>query len=223
MSAPTAVDPSAATQHPAPLRMTYAEWLAWDHEGLSEWINGEVTVHMPTTEEHQRVVDVLNRLLGLFVRALRLGIVRSAPFAMRALPDGPGQEPDLFFLAEEHQERLTRHELAGPADLVIEVISDDSVARDRDEKFYEYQAAGVREYWIIDPRPGRLRADFYVLDARGQYRAVPPDDDNIYRSTVLPGFWLDVEWLWRPDPNPLAALGRIVGTERVMSVLQDEV
>ncbi len=223
MSAPTAVDPSAATQHPAPLRMSYAEWLAWDHEGLSEWINGEVIVHMPTKEEHQRVVDVLNRLLGLFVRALRLGVVRSAPFAMRALPDGPGREPDLFFLAEEHKERLTRHELAGPADLVVEVISDDSVARDRDEKFYEHQAAGVREYWIIDPRPGRLRADFYVLDARGRYRAVPPDDDNIYRSTVLPGFWLDVEWLWRSDPHPLAALGRIMGAERIMSLLQDEV
>ncbi|MCS6841107.1 MAG: Uma2 family endonuclease [Roseiflexus sp.] len=223
MSAPTAVDPSAATQHPAPLRMTYAEWLAWDHAGLSEWVNGEVIIHMPTTEEHQRVVDFLSQLLGLFVRAPRLGIVRGAPFAMRALPDGPGREPDLFFLAEEHKERLTRHELAGPADLVIEVISDDSVALDRDEKFYEYQAAGVREYWIIDPRPGRLRADFYVLDARGRYRAVPPDDNNIYRSTVLPGFWLDVEWLWRPDPNPLAALGRIVGTEQVMSAVQDEV
>lgn len=190
---------------------------------LSEWINGEVIVHMPIEEEHQRVVDFLNRLLGLFVRALRLDIVRSAPFAMRTLPDGPGRKPNLFSLAEEHKARLTRHELARPADLAAEVISDDSVARDRDEKFYEYQAAGVREYWIIDPRPGRLRADFYVLDARGRYRAVPPDDDNIYRSTALPGFWLDVEWLWRPDPNPLAALGRIVGTERVMSVLQDEV
>jgi Uma2 family endonuclease len=141
---------------------------------------------------------------------------------MRALPDGPGREPDLFFLAEEHRERLTGQELTRPADLVVEVISDDNVARDRDKTFYEYQAAGVRESWIIDPRPGRLRV-FYVLDARGRYRAVPPDDDNIYRSTVLPGFWLDVEWLWRPDPNPLAALGRIAGTERVMSVMQDEV
>lgn len=81
MSAPTAVDPSAAAQHPALLRMTYAEWLAWDHEGLSEWINGEVIVHMPIEEEHQRVVDLLNRLLDcLCVRCV------SALCAARRLP-----------------------------------------------------------------------------------------------------------------------------------------
>ncbi|WP_157042534.1 hypothetical protein [Roseiflexus castenholzii] len=41
---------------------------------------------------------------------------------------------------------------------------------------------------------GRVRADCYVFDARGQYRTVPPDDDCIYRLTVLPGFWFDVAW-----------------------------
>jgi len=29
----------------------------------------------------------------------------------------------------------------------VEVISDDSVARDRADQFYEYQTAGVQEYW----------------------------------------------------------------------------
>jgi Uma2 family endonuclease len=36
-------------------------------------------------------------------------------------------------------------------------------------------AAGVREYWILDPRPGYERADFYVLDEQGRYRPVPVD------------------------------------------------
>ncbi len=45
----------------------------------------------------------------------------------------------------------------GMADLVIEVVSDDSVARDRADKFYEYQTAGIQEYWIIDPHPIRKR------------------------------------------------------------------
>jgi Uma2 family endonuclease len=204
-----------------PLRMSYEAWLEYEHEGgLTEWVDGEVIVHMPTKDEHQRIVGFLNRLLGLFVGLHRLGLVRSAPFAMRAQPGGPGREPNLFFLAAEHRARLTRRQLDGPADLVVEVVSDGSVARDRDEKFYEYEAAGVREYWIIDPRPGRLRADFFVLDARGHYRPVPLTADNRYHSTVVPGFWLDTEWLWQEEPDPLRALGQIVGVERVLAALQ---
>ncbi|WP_157042532.1 hypothetical protein [Roseiflexus castenholzii] len=36
MSAPIAVDPSAVAQRPAPLRMRDDEWLAWEHDGLSD-------------------------------------------------------------------------------------------------------------------------------------------------------------------------------------------
>jgi Uma2 family endonuclease len=206
-----------------PLRMTYEEWLDHEHEGgLTEWVDGEVIVHMPTKDEHQRVVDFLNRLMGLFVRLTKLGMVRSAPFAMRLVPKGPGREPDLFFLAAANSERLTRRQLTGAADLVVEVVSDDSVTRDRDEKFYEYQTGGVREYWIIDPRPGRLRADFFVLDEQGRYQPVPLPPDNTYRSAVLPGFWLKTDWLWQQDPDPLAALGQIVGVERVLAALRGE-
>jgi Uma2 family endonuclease len=60
---------------------------------------------------------------------------------MRATPDGPARQPDLLFVAREHLDRLTETRLSGPADFVVEVVSDDSVARDRADKFYEYQAA----------------------------------------------------------------------------------
>jgi Uma2 family endonuclease len=33
----------------------------------------------------------------------------------------------------------------------MEVIFPDSQSRDRRVKFLEYQSAGVREYWVIDP------------------------------------------------------------------------
>jgi Uma2 family endonuclease len=211
--------PAAASR----LRMSYEEWLDWDHEGgLSEWVDGEVVFYMSPLDEHQRVVAFLDRLLGLFVRLFRLGRVQLAPFVMRIVPGGPGHEPDVFYLSAEHLSRLTRRQLDGPADLVVEVVSDDSVTRDRDEKFSEYQAGGVREYWIIDPRPQRLRADFYVLDARGRYRPVPLGDDDIYHSTVLPNFWLNTNWLWQEDPDPLLALAEIVGAKRVIAALREE-
>jgi Uma2 family endonuclease len=179
-----------------------------------------VIIHMPAKPDHQRVVDFLNRLLGLFVQLFKLGEVYSAPISMRVLPNERAREPDLLFIASEHQHLLTEKELAGPADLAIEIISDTSIGRDRADKFYEYQEAGVREYWIIDPRPNKQRTDFYVLDAKGRYQPVPLDAD-IYRSTILPNFWLREDWLWADEPNALAALTEIVGMERMIAALQE--
>ena len=78
---------------------------------------------------------------------------------------------------------------------MIEIVSPESVGRDRGDKFVEYEAAGVREYWLIDPE--REQAGFYHLAGTGRYRLVTLDDDGLFRSTVLPNFWLRVGWLWQ--------------------------
>src|SRR5262245_54332015 len=140
--------PTPATQGQR-LRMSYEEFLAWADEDVhAEWVDGEVIVQMPPKEPHQRVVAFLISLMTLFIQLYKLGRLLPAPFEMRAFPDGAAREPDLIFIASEHLDRLSQERLSGPADLVVEVISDDSVARDRADKFYEYQEAGVRGYWI---------------------------------------------------------------------------
>jgi Uma2 family endonuclease len=202
-----------------PRRMTYDEFLAWEHPGIAEWVDGEVSL-MSVTLEHQRIVEFLSRFMGLFVQILRLGEVHTAPFVMRAAPGGSGREPDLAFVSTEHRERVTSRQLTGPADLVIEVISEESVSRDRSDKFDEYQDAGVREYWVIDSRPNRRRADFYFLDDTGRYRPVPIADDGTYHSAMLPGFWLNVEWLWAEDPDALTALAQVIGPDRLIEAVQ---
>ncbi|MBI4770785.1 MAG: Uma2 family endonuclease, partial [Chloroflexi bacterium] len=116
--------------------------------------------------------------------------------------------------ARQHNDRITPDKLAGPADLIIEVVSDDSVARDRVDKFEEYEAAGVPEYWILDNRPGlrRPRAEVYQLDETGQYQFVPAGQDRIYRSRAVPGFWINLDWLWAdPPPDPLLTFAEIAG------------
>jgi len=212
-----------ATQPPAAAsRWTSAEeFLRWEHPGIAEWVNGEVSI-TAVTNEHQWVVDFLNRLLGLFVQIYELGIVRSAPYAMRAVPSGAIREPDLMFISRANQGRLRREMLDGPSDLVVEVVSEESVARDYDDKFAEYQDAGVREYWIIDPRPDRWPASFFQRDAQERLYPAPVDADDIYRSSALPGFWLKLAWLWQADPEPdaLAALAEIVGPEKLIAALR---
>ncbi|MCS7240954.1 MAG: Uma2 family endonuclease [Candidatus Bipolaricaulota bacterium] len=118
---------------------------------------------------------------------------------MKTGPELPGREPDILFLANEHLGRLKETYLDGSAHLVIEITSSESRLRDRGEKFAEYELGGVKEYWLIDPE--RKEADFYRLDERGRFRLTEPDSEGIYRSVVLPGFWLKVGWLWQ-EPLP---------------------
>ena len=107
----------------------------------------------------------------------------------------PGREPDILFVSREHIDRLKETHLEGPADLVVEIINPESCARDRGEKFYEYEQGGVREYWLIDPL--RRQAEFYRRDEDGIYRFMPADKEGIFRSLVLEGLWLKVDWLWK--------------------------
>jgi Uma2 family endonuclease len=193
--------------------MSYEEFLAWAGEDVhAEWVDGEVMIQMPPKDRHQKIVEFLERLLALFVELFDRGLVRIAPFEMRLQEGGPAWEPDIIVLKRENFARLTEERLRGPADLVIEVISADSVSRDRDLKFLAYQAGGVPEYWIIDSRPERVRADFYRLDENGQYRLFATEDDEQVFSTILPGFWFKPAWLWAEEgPDPLMALYEMAG------------
>jgi Uma2 family endonuclease len=193
----------------AAARTSFEDYLRLDVEGLTEWVDGEVRLYMSVSDEHQRVVNLLSVLLTVFSDARRLGVVRTASYAMRALPGGPGREPDLVFIRDEHRDRLLSSHLAGPPDLAVEVVIPDSAERDYVEKFREYEAAGIPEYWIIDARLGKERADFFVL-RDGRYVAALPEA-GVYRSTVVEGFWLRVEWLWDPSPRMGDALREILG------------
>jgi Uma2 family endonuclease len=195
------------------LKMTYEEFLEWANEDThAEWVDGEVIIHMPANEYHQSTLTFLLQILNLFVNLFDLGKVLVAPFAMRAESDGPHREPDILFIGRENLHRLSESQLSGPADLVVELISDDSVRRDRYDKFHEYRLAGIREYWIIDPRPGRKRADFYYLNEQSQYELFATEDEEQVASRVLPGFWLRPSWLWEvEDRDPLLTFFEIRG------------
>jgi Uma2 family endonuclease len=197
---------AALLAEPRRPRMTYEEFLDWaDEDTLAEWVEGEVVMTSPASDRHQDIVRFLLSVFSVFVESHALGIVRSAPFQMKLERRPSGREPDLLFVAREHLERLKETYLDGPADLVVEIISTESQARDRGVKFYEYEAGGVLEYWLIDP--ARKWAEFYRPGEAGLYQAVFSGREGVHHSEVLPGFWLRVEWLWQePLPPVLAVL-----------------
>lgn len=191
-------------------RISYEEFLARYDEfaateaGGAEWVDGEVIQMSPASDRHQDLVGFLTTLLRIFVEMKDLGAVRFAPFQMKLASRPAGREPDIIFVARENLHRLKPTYLDGAADVAIEVISPESQARDRGDKFYEYEKGGVREYWLIDS--SRKQAEFYRLDGTGIYQPVQVEG-GVFRSHALEGFYLRVGWLWQePLPQVLSIL-----------------
>ena len=177
--------------------LTFEAFLAMDEPERAEWVDGRL-VEMPgVTLEHAETTRFVFGLMWGLAEREEAGQVHADPFLMK-LPDGrPGRAPDIIFIARRHLDRLMGNHLAGPADVAVEVISPGSRTIDRGEKYYEYEAGGVSEYWLIDPE--RLVAEFYRLDPNGRYQPVATPG-GIFRSEAFPGFWLRVEWLWTRPP-----------------------
>jgi Uma2 family endonuclease len=177
--------------------MTYEEFLVEAADQHAEWVGGEVVPRSPVSDLHSQVTTFLITVLNYYVSTRRLGRIYQEPFNMR-LPSQPrGRSPDLLFLRADHLDRLRETYLDGPADLVIEVVSPGSGQVDRGEKYYEYEAAGIPEYWLLDPH--RKVAEFYRLSSDGVYQAASTED-GVYRSSVIDGLWLRVDWLWQRPP-----------------------
>jgi Uma2 family endonuclease len=180
-------------------KITYEEFLQKYTDVHAEWINGEVITFMTASDRHQDLVSWLNSILRLFIESYDLGWLRPAPFNMQLPQANRGREPDLLFVGKERRHIVQPSYLSEAADLAIEIVSPESIGRDRGDKFVEYEAAGVREYWLIDP--DRQQAEFYHLGDNNRYHLAALDQQGRFHSAVLPDFWLKVDWLWQ-DPLP---------------------
>lgn len=186
-------------------RLTYEQFLRWDFENPHvEWVDGEVVMMAPVSGEHQDVAGFLFMLLTHYVETHDLGRIRYDPFQMKIGAQLPGRAPDIQVILKKNLHRLKKNHLAGPADLVVEVISPGSRGTDRGDKFYEYEKGGVKEYWLIDPL--RDIAEFYLLGRDKRYHLMPIEN-GVLRSAVLKGLWIRVDWLWqRPLPKIMTVL-----------------
>lgn len=192
------------TNQIVPQRMTWEEYLRFGEENtLAEWIDGRVIVLFSGSTKHQDIVSFLDRVIGFYIEKYNLGRLFFAPYAMKLSKLRRGREPDLLFISREREHLITKTYLNGAADLVVEVVSPESVERDSVQKFAEYEAAGIPEYWLINY--ANEIATFYQLDEKGQYQAAETTE-GVFQSTVLPGFFIRESWLWQERPQTLEAL-----------------
>ncbi|MGD0091040.1 MAG: Uma2 family endonuclease [Planctomycetota bacterium] len=169
---------------------TEGEYLALDRAQnmLVEYTDGFVEVLQMPTWEHQEIVVRLLEALREFIRPRKLGKALCAPLPFK-LRDKVWREPDIVFVLAQH---LADQDYPHHADLVVEVVSRGKEAQERDyaQKRRDYAAAGVSEYWIVDPR----RSQITVLRLAGAHYV----EHGVFRkgakatSVLLPGFAVDV-------------------------------
>jgi Uma2 family endonuclease len=187
------------------------EYLRLYAETFHEWAEGVVIKMSPASARHTLLVLYLTQWFNAYFALQPLGKVLIAPFVMRLDAVGRIREPDLQIILHDNPGKLTDTGMIGPADLCIEIVSPESVARDYGDKFTEYEKAGVREYWIIDPI--RQRCTFNRLSDTGLYSEIRPDEAGLYHTPLLPKLALHVPTLWQ---EPLPDILAVVQTVRTM-------
>ncbi len=118
----------------------------------SEFIDGKIVIHSPACEKHIYANGNIYKVLSQYVSRHNLGVVTQEKAAVVMSKGGNVYEPDLcFFSNETMQQNLSSNRKLFPVpDIVIEILSESSVNRDRIIKFKDYSKNQVKEYWIVD-------------------------------------------------------------------------
>ncbi len=129
---------------------TYADYLKLPNDGIRyEIINGELYMSPAPTVGHQRTLRELLFALMSFLKKKPLGEVFPAPTDV-ILSDINVLQPDIVLILREKYDILTRENIQGAPDLVIEVLSRGTRRRDRNQKLRQYEKFGVQEYWMAE-------------------------------------------------------------------------
>ena len=172
-----------------------------------EYLDGRLVMHSPASDRHEDLFRFLLTLLSAYLDVRRAGVVRGSRYPMR-LDARWSPEPDLLVVREGRRHLLGPNRLEGPADLVIEIASDSDPGLDAREKLPRYREAAIDEIWLVDPFQRTLHVE---TRSGGAYTARRVSGGRV-ESAVLPGFWIDAGWLWRPElPSTMDCLREILG------------
>jgi Uma2 family endonuclease len=188
--------PAHEQDWPAQGEWTYADYSRLPDDGRRyEIIEGVLYVTAAPNFDHQYTVTRLLVHLDNLVTRHRLGIVLVAPFEVH-LPDiARPVQPDVLFIASERAPRPGAADFTGAPDLIVQVLSQPTARTDRLVKFGAYERAGVREYWLANPRTRSV--EVYSLSEDGTYgMAGQYTPGETVTSTVLSDLALPVDDLF---------------------------
>jgi hypothetical protein len=196
-----------------PKQVTESEY--WDKyydyaDVIYEWNNG--LLEEKPVSDHENVLMYLwfVELLREFLRVKRVAnlTVLEMGFKMNLPHKTVIRKPYLGVVLNNNPIPLEAHDRSykGVCDMCIEVVSDskpEEIERDTDTKFAEYEAAGVKEYYILYTKGDAMA--FYRLNRHGVYVPIKPVFGDVIQSQVLPCFQFRIsDLLNQPTPEKMA-------------------
>ncbi|MCD8337267.1 MAG: Uma2 family endonuclease [Lachnospiraceae bacterium] len=131
---------------------TLEDYFALPEERRVELIDGVIYDMAAPTLLHQAIGDSLQTLFNNYIRN-KHGSCRAftSPVDVQLdCDDRTMVQPDIIILCDLSKIRWGR--VYGAPELVVEILSSSTLKKDRSLKLSKYKRAGVREYWMIDPK-----------------------------------------------------------------------
>ncbi|GAB4367894.1 MAG: Uma2 family endonuclease [Calditrichia bacterium] len=142
-------------------KLTYQDYLSLPDDGNRyEIFEGELIMTPAPKISHQEVSKSVGYELVQWERKTKLGKVFYAPVDV-LLSEKSIVQPDLIVILKENYGIITKENIQGAPDLVIEIVLPSSGYYDMFDKKELYEKYGVKEYWIVDPERGWV--EVYVL------------------------------------------------------------
>jgi Uma2 family endonuclease len=191
MSGSDHVKPAAPVVPPR-LKLTYDDFVLFPDDGKRhELIDGEHYVTPSPNVRHQQIQGDLFALVWNYLEARPVGRVFTSRLDV-VFSRFDVVEPDIVYLSYERANTvLTKANLQGAPELVIEIASPSTRQRDETIKRHLYERSGVSEYWVVDPEIDVVRVYRRTRDG-GFDRAIELSREagDVLATDLLPG--LDV-------------------------------
>ncbi len=157
---------------------------------LTEIINGEGYMAPCHFSNHQVILARLYNLFYQFISRSKIGEIFLSPLDV-LLEEGVNRfQPDLIFIKKENL-HIVKEWIRGVPDLVVEVVSQNSLTLDSVIKKEIYERYGVKEFWLVFQEEKVIQV--YIND-NGRYRLFSyAEQKGSVRSQILDGLEINIE------------------------------
>lgn len=176
---------------------TIEEFIVLPENGKDyELVEGKLVEMAGANEEHCRICSILHTYLGPYVRQNKLGMVYGADMRYTTVAGDPAtvRQAAVSFMQKS---RVVKGVFTAPyaPDLAVEVISESNTFSAIEKKVREYQQAGSKLVWVIEPELQTV----YIYRADSNQRLSISGDEELSGEDVVPGFTLKVNTLFEDE------------------------
>jgi len=182
----------AGREWPPQGEWTYEDYCRLPADGwIYEVIEGELFMSPAPLIRHQKSSGKIFAMFLSFAEEPDAGEPYISPIDVILPSLATPVQPDVIFVTKERLDILKEERVEGAPDIVVEVLSPWNWIVDRRSKFTIYAKAGVREYWLVDPKAQTI--ELYVLRSNAYALIGKYGIGETVCSEVLSGFAVKVE------------------------------